>query len=473
MAQSLTPIESASPVPDAAFEHELSRTEITVHSDRGVMTQKLVRGSVTVQQQPAFVIGSGNHAFGYLIQAGDHVFQSPLSYYTVRQLWGVAPGYELDGHLDFSRPVTAECLFCHSGRALPVADSLNRYQPGVFSEFGISCERCHGDASAHLKRPTPGSILNPAKLNGAVRASICESCHLAGEVRIPNPGRSICDFKPGSVLEDFYTTYVAPKTTATGIKVISQAEQLALSRCARESEGRLWCGTCHNPHEKPTQPAAYFRERCLTCHAATLNRAHAAPDRDCVSCHMPKAPAYDGGHTAFTNHYISINAGAGPDKAQSEALHAWREPPLALRDRNLALALVENGEQTSSSSDVIRGFRMLNRVEKNFSNDPVLLTSLGSILMQGKQPAEALKRFDEALVVKPEYAPYYVNAATALVDLNRPEDAIARLKQALVLDPLLEQAVLLLSNIYSQQGRSDAAAKCKADYANAMGMSFQ
>jgi len=43
----------------------------------------------------------------------------------------------------------------------------------------------------------PGSIVNPAKLQQAARDSICEQCHLAGEVRIPNPGKSMADFQPG------------------------------------------------------------------------------------------------------------------------------------------------------------------------------------------------------------------------------------------------------------------------------------
>jgi cytochrome c-type biogenesis protein CcmH/NrfG len=473
MAHSLTSFPSSTPVPDADFEHDVSKTRIVVHTNGRVMTQKLIRQNISIEQQAAFVIGSGNHAFGYLTQIGDHVFQSPLSYYTARHLWGVAPGYESDPHPDFSRPVTPECLFCHSGNALPIADSLNRYQPAVFSGFAISCDRCHGDVAAHLKHPAPGSILNPAKLNEPARSSICESCHLTGETRIPNPGKSITDFRPGSVLEEFYTTYVAPKPNGNSIKVVSQVEQLALSRCARESRGNLWCGTCHNPHGKPAQPAAYFRTRCLTCHAATLAPAHAAPGRDCIACHMPKLPAYDGGHTAFTDHDISRNPNASPTLPLTQDLKAWREAPAAFRDRNLALALVTAGEQNGSPADVIRGYRLLNQAEKDFPGDPAVLTSLGSVLLQGKQPAEALRRFEKTLALKPNYAPYYVNAATALIALNRLDEAANQLKRALSLDPLLQQAVSLLSEVDQRQGRADEAAKLRARYAQAMEISFQ
>ena len=443
MARSITPLSEAARVPDGTFEHAFSKTKVTVHGAE----QSLTRLDDSETQTTAFVVGSGSHAFGYLIQEGDHIFQSPLSYYTKRRLWDMAPGYEFDPHPDFSRPVTAECLFCHSGKALPVADSLNRYQPGVFAAYGITCDRCHGDAAAHLKNPVKGSILNPAKLSGAVRASVCEQCHLTGEARIPNPGKAITDFKPGQTLEDFYTTYVAAQAEGRSIKVVSHVEQLALSQCARQSGDRLWCGTCHNPHDKPAQPAAYFRERCLSCHAATLDTAHAAPGRDCVACHMQQMPAKDGGHTAFTNHRIAKRLEMDLDTAPANTLTAWREPEPAVRERNLALALVSAGFETQSAADVIRGYRMMNRLEKDFPNDAALLTSLGSVLMKGKQPGEALKRFERAVSLKPAYAPYYVNTAAALLATNRPSEAGQQLQKALALDPMLKQARELLAQM--------------------------
>jgi hypothetical protein len=472
MARSLAPIGSAVPVPDGAFEHALSQTKFTIHSTASGMTQGLARKDELEKQRAAFVIGSGNHAFGYLTQVGDHIFQSPLAYYTGRRVWDVAPGYEEDRQPDFSRPVSAECLFCHSGKPLPVSDSLNRYQPGVFGAYAITCERCHGDATAHLKRPIAGSILNPSKLMGAVRSSVCEQCHLTGEIRIPNPGKSITDFKAGQTLEEDYTTYVAAQSGGQGIKVVSHAEQLALSKCAIKSGDRLWCGTCHNPHDQPAEPAAYYRERCLSCHAATLTKGHAA-ERDCVACHMPKLAAKDGGHTAFTNHRIARDSGSFSDAAQADTLTAWRKPETGLRERNLALALVATGLQNQSSTEVIRGYRMLNRIEKDFPNDVETLTTLGNVLMKGKQPAEALKRFEKVIALKPGYAPYYVNAAAALMGTDQPADAISQLRKALELDSLLQPAVELLGRIYQERGQPEQSNEVRLKHEQAMGISHQ
>jgi hypothetical protein len=237
MAHSLSEVAAQ---PDGTFEHALSQTRLSIRSTPSGMLQRFERGGVSGEQRVAYVIGSGVHAFGYLVQVGDHLFQSPLSYYTNRRLWDVAPGYEESHHPDFSRPVTLECLLCHSGESQPVADTLNRYRTPILLIESISRDRCHGPGEVHAKKPVPGSIVNPAKLPGAARDSICQQCHLAGEVRIPNPGKSMADFQPGQSLEDSYTVYVAAQPPGKTLKVVNHSEQLALSACARNGGGRLW-----------------------------------------------------------------------------------------------------------------------------------------------------------------------------------------------------------------------------------------
>ena len=280
----------------------------------------------------------------------------------------------------------------------------------------------------------------------------------------------MADFQPGQSLEDSYTVYVAAQPPGKTLKVVSHSEQLALSVCARSSGGKLWCGSCHNPHESPAQPAAYFRERCLNCHGATLEKSHAAPGRDCVACHMPRLAASDGGHTVFTDHRIARRPEPPNESVQPEDLAAWREPEPRLRQRNLALALVAVGLQNESAQQVIRGFRMLNQVEKDYPDDQDLLTTLGSVLLRGKQPAEALRRFEKVLVLRPAYAPYEVNAASALIAAGRKAEALRHLERALQLDPLLQQAVELLSIVYKDQGDNAKSAALIAQYQREMGV---
>jgi len=478
MARSIFAAANAPAVPAGTFEHAASGTKFAVSSNAGRVLQTSQWKDELIEQPVAFVIGSGNHAFGFLMKTDGHIFQSPLSYYTKRRIWDVAPGFENNPHPDFSRPVSLECLWCHSDRPLPVPHTLNRYEPAVFSALAISCDRCHGSAEAHLKKPLPGSIVNPAKLSGAERDSVCEQCHLKGEARIPNPGKQLSDFHAGERAEEVFTTYVASRPDGREIKVVSHAEQLARSVCARQSAGKLWCGTCHNPHDKPTNnTTAYYRARCLSCHAATLERAHAAPGRDCVACHMPSQQATDGGHTVFTNHRIAREpAKEEPaDQAASVAtsIVAWRQPAdVGLQRRNLALAFAYVGKERHAPDLLSRSYQMLTLLARDFPDDPALLTESGLLALGAHQSQQTLEPLERVARLQPDSAEAQTNLAAALIRLNRQPEAVDHLQKALALDPLLRTSVNLLARLYQQQGEEAKANEVLANYRRAMGINI-
>ena len=61
---------------------------------------------------------------------------------------------------------------------------------------------------------------------------------------------------------------------------------------------------------------------------------------ECVSCHMPRQRTPEVAHTAYTDHRIQIPGSSDSVPARgARTLRAWREPPAALRNRNLGLAL--------------------------------------------------------------------------------------------------------------------------------------
>ncbi|MGH2361814.1 MAG: hypothetical protein ACRDGM_14905, partial [bacterium] len=250
--------------PAGQFAHTFSGSRFTITASAAGMSHRLTRGGLTAEYPVEYFIGSGNQGHSYLVRIGDYLFQSPASYYARRRIWDVSPGYQRDGAPDFNRPVTVECLFCHAGRALAVSGTLNRYEDPPFAAETIGCDRCHGPPERHFAQPSAGNIVNPRNLKRRARDSICEQCHLAGEARIPNPGRAFQDFSAGHELEEVFSVYIGGK----GFKVVSHAEQLAQSACARSSGSRMWCGSCHDPHQKPANPRQYFRERCLACHGA-------------------------------------------------------------------------------------------------------------------------------------------------------------------------------------------------------------
>ena len=451
--------------PSGTLYHSISGTRFTIRSSSDHMTQRMERDGLASQYSIAYSVGSGAHAVSYLIEVGNHLFESPLSYYAASG-WGISPGYENLKAPDFYRAVRPQCLFCHVGKALPIAGTLNAYRNPPFAVEAINCERCHGSATAHLRKPVPGSIINPRKLPPRARDSVCEQCHLGGEVSIPNPGKEITDFHAGENLEDVYTVYVYQSSQGhahpNALTIISQSQQLALSKCAVKSGDKLWCGTCHDPHALPKDPVAYFRARCLHCHGEALLASHPKPNQNCFGCHMPHLPAGRGGHTIFTDHRIAVYTprelaalrapslvnGSTPATSEDE-LVPWHNSPPQLAERNLGLAYARVGSQLESFPFVRRGYELLLSAWNNFPNDPVLLRAMAKITGGTKAEATADALFNKALAVEPNSALIYDDMALAAEDAGDSKNAIKYLEKTLQLDPLLVAPYQDLARLYA------------------------
>jgi len=438
-------------------------SKISMRSSPTGYWQHWENGGESSDYRVDYVVGSGNHASGYLVDIGGHLFQSPVAFYTSRESYDLAPGYENVSDPDFTRPVSEECVLCHSGTALHISGTLNQYRSPIFPAEAISCERCHGPVERHLADPRAGTIVNPAKLELAARDSICEQCHLFGVARVPNPGKKLSDFTPGRRLEDTFTIYrnaLPPGATAGSLKVISHVEQLALSACARNSGGRLWCGTCHDPHDKPLQPAQYYRARCLTCHEANFPAAHPGRDSDCLTCHMPRRNAQDGGHTVFTDHRIQRRPETAPGDLPADAgVTAWREPPPELQKRNLGIAYIDVGMQRHSSTFIIQGYRTMTEVQRQFTGDSDFFKWIGEALLVGKQTSDAKFALERALQLDPNSPVTEAGAASPYIQEGDAGRAIAHLERAVTLDPLYLPAASTLIALYQKQGKTSEAAE--------------
>jgi hypothetical protein len=235
-------------------------------------------GKLLESHEVVYTIGSGEHGRSYIVSRGAAFFESPISYYAAKSAWDLSPGYAEGYFRDFTRPVTTECLSCHM--AQPTA---------------ITCERCHGPADRHVKSPSAGTIVNPAKLSPELRDDVCYQCHLGGDIRILKPRKAETDFRPGAPLEDVVSIFsMPPATKPEGLDAVGQAGQLRLSRCWKASSGKLGCITCHDPHRAPQ-----YRAVCLGCHETRPCTAN-----NCISCHMPRNPLNRVAHIAHTNHRI-------------------------------------------------------------------------------------------------------------------------------------------------------------------------
>ncbi len=433
---------------------------ITMTSSQGNSWQSLQAGGDESTYHIDYVIGSGNHASGYLVDVAGHLFQSPVAFYKSRNAYDLAPGYEKEQDPDFTRPVAEGCVFCHVGTELHVTGTENEFRDPVFPAAAISCERCHGPSEKHLADPRAGTIVNPAKLEPGARDSTCEQCHLIGVARVLNPGREFRDFQPGQRLEATFTTYrdaLPPDTPASQFKVISHVEQLAMSVCARSSQSRLWCGTCHDPHDKPAQPVAYYRSRCLSCHTQAFPKSHPGADSDCIHCHMPRRDAQDGGHTAFTDHRIQRHPEPLPDLPPAGDISAWREPAVDLQKRNLGIALITAGMQRRSMDFLVRGYRLLTEVQQEFAWDPEIFDRMGTVLLLASKSSEAELAFERSLVLQPNSAVAETNVAAAHEQAGDKEGTLVHLERAVAIDPLHLQASSLLIRLYAKEGDSAKA----------------
>jgi photosynthetic reaction center cytochrome c subunit len=452
-------------------------SKITVRSSPTGYWQRWENGGDSSDYRVDYVVGSGNHASGYLVDIGGHLFQSPVAFYTSRKSYDLAPGYENVPDPDFTRPVSEECVLCHSGTALHISGTLNQYRSPIFPAEAISCERCHGPVGRHLADPRAGTIINPAKLEPVARDSVCEQCHLFGAARVPNPGKRLSDFIPGQRLEDTFTIYrnaVPPGASAGAFKVISHVEQLAMSACARNSGGRLWCGTCHDPHDKPPEPVQYYRARCLTCHTASFPPAHPGRGTDCLGCHMPRRNAQDGGHTVFTDHRIQRRPEATQADLPADAdIAAWREPRPELQKRNLGIAYIDVGMQRHSSSFIVRGYRTLTEVQRQSTNDSDFFKWIGEALLVGKQTSEAKFALERALQLDPDSPVTEAGAASPYIQEGDAGRAIAHLERAVALDPLYLPAASTLIDLYQKQGKATEAAELSGRIKAAMSPEHQ
>lgn len=434
-------------------------TSIRMYSNKEGAWQSLESQGHTESYRVGYVIGSGTHASGYIVSLADHLFQSPVAYYNRRSAYGLAPGYENESDPDFTRPIQPGCLFCHAGSFSQVTGTQNEYAPRPFVHLAIGCIRCHGPADAHLQHARASNIVNPARLEPAARDSICEQCHLRGAARVLNPGKEFADFVAGQPLESTFTIYryTTPEGTEPKFSVISHSEQLALSRCKRMSGNAMWCGSCHDPHNEPTDAVPYYRAKCLSCHAGTRFAAsHPSKKSNCIGCHMPKKEANDGGHTVFTDHRIQRTSNDKP-AAEPTGIVPWRDPPADLVKRNLGIASVEAGTEAKSWSQIVGGYRILTEVQHQFPDDREMYRAIGTALFVGKQYSEAAIAYELALRADPKSSPLESSLGSAYAGMGKDDLAQQHFERALELDPLNLSAGEKLIGLYEKAGETAKA----------------
>jgi len=386
----------------ASFRHDRSGTAFRVDGS----AHEASRAGLTAKHDVTLRIGSGHVGSSFAVTIDGRFFQSPISRFSQRGTFDISPGFEPERHPDFDRPIRDECLLCHASRT-----------EGAWTAIG--CERCHGSGDEHRANPARSNVVNPARLAGPIRDSVCEQCHLAGVSRVLHPGKTFGDFRPGEALETVWTTFVG----GGDFRVVSHSEQWAKSKCRTAGGESLGCATCHNPHPTASRPARGFDAVCRDCH-----QPHRA-ETGCTECHMQKRGAQDV-HAVYTDHEIRRNpalpgATAGP-------LRPWRPAPPEFARRAEALA----------RADVPALLKLAP------SGDPEILAMAGSILLQRGRAGEALPLLRRAVEIREKDALAWFRLGVVEQALGI-ESYAERYEEAIRRDPLLFDAYAALAKARS------------------------
>jgi predicted CXXCH cytochrome family protein len=379
-----------------------------------------------------YYVGAGATGRSYLTSVEGFLFEAPVSFYASTRAWDLSPGYVEGSAPNLVRAVEPACLNCHSSGLNAWRGTVNGYDQPPFSEGGVSCGRCHQDAEAHVAALESGKHRKPQR----VRASACAQCHLPGVVTI---GKSV-----------FVWDGVPREATVNG-----HFEQLARSRCALSSAGKLWCGSCHNPHgrEQRSQSAANYRESCMQCHNSSSCTAVNRTGDDCIACHMPKTNAMTVQHAVLTDHTIPRRPPAvRPIDVPRDAklkLFGGGEP--SARDLGLAYAAI-----ALRDGDRMRGSRAIGLLE-NAPPDAKVLTQLAQLLEDAGDRQRACDLYARAVARDPQPVAAAVNLGICYAAKGELDRSIRLWRAALSRNPGLEVARLNLAVALYRTGNAEAA----------------
>lgn len=499
-----------------------------------------------VEEQVDFIMGSGRHSRTYLHKtARNTLIELPLAWYAENGgYWAMNPGYDRPDHPGFRRTITYDCMFCHNAYPrIPVGNDQPFAEP-VYSDLlpeGIDCQRCHGPGGKHAQlAKTDGvspervrnAIVNPSRLSAQRQMEVCMQCHLeTTSFPLPNSiqryERGPFSYRPGQPLSAFmlFFDHATGKGRDDKFEIVNAAYRLRRSACFIQSNGKLLCTTCHNPHDssKREQGLQRYNAVCRECHGSSFDKRVASGSHprtaDCVDCHMPKRRTEDVVHVVMTDHYIqrykpvrdllaevaehheadgtyrgevvlyypktlprtpedSLYIGIAQviQKSNLEGGIAQLTKTIEQHPPERAEYYLELAEAWRNDGHLEKALALYKEAVRRNPTFVVALQKLGTALRRSKRYAEAAEFLERAASAEPNNAFTWYELGLTYQAESREADAVAAFEKAIELDPDMSEAQNNLGVIWSAGGelaRAETAfreaIRIQPDYADAHG----
>jgi len=474
MARAFHKIDILDEVPTTSYTHPKSNLTYTFlkRDDKVFLRRTEPNNENPLEKEIQYVLGSGNHARTFIHRTPEgRLLEMPVNWYPENGgTLAMSPGYDRKDHMDMRRAIGYQCASCHN--SYPNAKGTSLMDDPVFEgelPEGIDCQRCHGPGRDHVAEGGRGKILNPRKLSPTRKMEVCMQCHLeTTSFSLPNSivrlDQNIFSYNPAQPLENFILHFDHAKDTPQQEKfeIAGSAYRLRQSKCFLQSNDKLTCTTCHDPHKKPT---ANVDANCQSCHQNILSNAKHPAKQDCATCHMPKRRTEDVIHVAVTDHKIQrpnpkLNPMAareerheimGKDSYQGEVVPYY--PKTTDSDIYPALA------QVIHQSNLNKGIpRLEAAIQKEQPRHPAFYVFMAQALHASGQAAKAIPYYNKALKLDPKFLPALRSLGATQLQLNDLSAAMATLQRAVDSHPKDSLAWLEFARLHRAQLNGDQAA---------------